>query len=89
MDNGDGKILVDEYFGDVGMEGRKKRRAKEELKQSVFGAFVDEQGSGRCYYVRCEKPVLWSHRFTSIRATPAIVKHLLRCTKPFGTARYR
>jgi hypothetical protein len=31
-----------------------------------------------------ENPVLWYHRFTSIRATPAAVKHLLRCTKPSG-----
>lgn len=30
----------------------------------------------------CEKPVLWSHRFTFIQATSATVKHLLKCAKP-------
>jgi hypothetical protein len=35
-----------------GMKRRKKRRAVEEVKQSVFDAFVDEQCSGRCYRLR-------------------------------------
>lgn len=35
-----------------GMKRSKKRRMMEESKQSVFGAFVDEQGFGRCYHVR-------------------------------------
>jgi len=34
-----------------GMKRRKNRRAVEEVKQSVFDAFVDEQCSGRCYHV--------------------------------------
>ena len=52
MDNGDGNILVDEYFDDFWDEEEKAKTSGRRSRAISVDAFVDEQCSGRCYHVR-------------------------------------